>query len=54
MFYILFVNLHVVQKSEQAKYIYKLSSNDKVLSPLIKKTCRTCTFLNHFREANKQ
>ena len=53
MFYLSFVNLHVVQKSKQAK-LYKLSSNDKVLSPLIKKTCSTCTFLNHFREANKQ
>ena len=34
-------------------YISKLSSGDKILS-LIKKTCRKCTFLNHFREANQQ
>ena len=32
----------------------KLSSNDKILSSLFKKAWCTCTFLNHFREANEQ
>ena len=34
--------------------IYKLSSDNKTLSSLIKKAWCTCTFLNHFREANEQ
>ena len=33
------------------KAIYKLSSDNKILSSLIKKVCRTRSFLNHFREA---
>ena len=34
--------------------IVPLSSGDKILSLLIKKMCRTCTFLNHFGEENEQ
>ena len=34
--------------------IYKLSSEDKILSSLIKKASFSCPFLNHFREANQQ
>ena len=30
------------------------SSDDKILSSLIEKAWCTCTFLNHFREANEQ
>ena len=33
--------------------IYKLSSDDKILSSLIKKAWCTCTFLNHFRDVNE-
>ena len=35
-------------------FIYKLSSDDRILSLLIKKAWCTSTFLNHFREANEQ
>ena len=50
-----FVNLYVVQKNEKVKLcIYKLSSDNKILSSLIKKAWCTCTFLNNFREANQQ
>ena len=51
-----FVNLCVVQSKRANKQnsIYKLSSDDKVSSSLIKKACCTCNFLNHFREANEQ
>ena len=34
--------------------IVPLSSGDKILSLLIKKMYRTCTFLNHFGEENEQ
>ena len=34
--------------------LYKLSSDDKILSLLIEKAWCTCTFLNHFKEANEQ
>ena len=37
-----------------ALFASKLSSGDKILSSLIKKAWYTCTFLNHFREANQQ
>ena len=40
--------------SEKVKLYFKLSSDDKILSSLIKKACCTCTFLNHLREANEQ
>ena len=40
MIFLSFVNLWVVQKSEQ-----KLSSDNKILP---------CTFVNHFREENEQ
>ena len=33
--------------------IYKLTSDDKIVSPWIEKECRKCTFLNDFREANE-
>ena len=49
MIFISFVNLRVVQKSEQvliAYCIYKLSSDDKVLLSLIKKAWCTYTSLN--------
>ena len=51
MIFLSFANLYVVLKLE---FIYKLSSEDKILSSLIKKGWRTCTFLNHSREANEQ
>lgn len=59
MIFLSFINLHVVQKRELTKfinlYIYKLSSADKMLSLLTEKNkCRTCFFLNHFRETNNQ
>ena len=55
MIFISLVNLRVVQKSEQVlNCIHDLSSDDKTLSPLIKKVSCTCTFLNHFREAKQQ
>ena len=37
MIFIVFVNLCVIQKSEQVKLYFKLSSDDKTLSLLIKK-----------------
>ena len=54
MIFLWFAHLHVVQKGKQAKCIDKLNSCDEILSSLIKKACGTCTFLNHFREANEQ
>ena len=55
MIFLSLVYIHVVQKSKLAQnHIYKLSSDDKILSSLIKKTFLTCVFLNHFREANEQ
>ena len=49
-----FVILSVIQKSEQKKYIYKLNSDHKILSPLIKKVWCTRIFLNQFKEVNQQ
>ena len=43
-----------IEKRQRNDYIYKLSSEDKILSSLIKKAWCTCTFLNHFREVNEQ
>ena len=54
MIFLSFVNIYVVQKSEKVKFIYKLSSDDKILSSLIKKAWCRCTFPNHFRDANEQ
>ena len=34
--------------------IYKLTSDDKILSLLIKKAPCSCTFVNHSREANQR
>ena len=48
-----FLNLYIFQKMEQVKYISKLSSDDKILSSLIKKAWYKCLFLNYFREANE-
>ena len=42
------------KRASKQNCIYKLSSDDKILSSLIKKARRTCTFLNHFREAIEQ
>ena len=39
---------------EQENYIYKLRSDDQILSTVTKKAWCTCNFLNHFREVNKQ
>ena len=41
------------KKASRQNYTYKFSRDNKILSSLITKTCRTCTFLNHFREANE-
>ena len=49
MIFISFVNLLVIQMSEQVK----LSSDDEILSKLIKKSWCTCNFLNHIREAKQ-
>ena len=49
-----FDNLQVVKKTNKYNCIYKLSSDDKILSSLIKKAWCSCPFLNHFREANEQ
>ena len=46
--------IYVVQNSKKKNYIYKLGSNNKILSSSIKKAWCTCTFRNHFREANEQ
>ena len=54
MIFISFVNLRVIQKSEQVNCIYKLSSDGKILSPLIKKAWCTCTLLNHLKKVNQQ
>ena len=54
MIFLSFVNLYVELKSEKVKFYYKLSSDNKILSSLIKRGWRTCTLSNHFREANKQ
>ena len=40
--------------AKKLSYIYKLSSDDKILSSLIQKGWCTSTFLNHFKEANEQ
>ena len=49
-----FVNLYAVQKSEQVKLDFKLSSDDKTLSSLIKKAYFSCIFQSHIREANER
>ena len=57
MIFPLFVKLYVVQKCIQLKlyyYIYKLSSDDKTLSSLIKKAWYKYTFLNYFKETNEK
>ena len=54
MIFLSFVNLYVVQESEKVKLYYKLSSDEKILSSLIKKAWCTRTFKNHFREAKEQ
>ena len=54
MIFLSFVNLYVIKKNKKVNCIDKLSSDDKILSSLIKKAWRTCNFLNHFREANEQ
>ena len=38
------------KKASKQDYIHKLNSDNNVMSPRITKTCRTFTFLNHFRE----
>ena len=52
MIFLSLVNLYVVAKKYNCSY--KLSRDNKILSSLIKKAWCTCTFLNHFREANEQ
>ena len=42
------------KRASKQDCIYKLISNNKILSSLTTKTCHKCTFLNHFRESNKQ
>ena len=49
-----FDNLQAVKKTNKYNCIYRLSSDDKILSLLIKNAWCSCTFLNHFREANEQ
>ena len=44
MIFLSFVNLYVVQESEKVKLYYKLSSDEKILSSLIKKAWCTRTF----------
>ena len=41
-------------EKEPLKSIYKLGSDDEILSSLIKKAWRTCIFLSHFREINEE
>ena len=53
-FYLSFGKLHVVQKSKQVNYISKLSSENKILSSLVKKAYFMWTCLNHLRKASKQ
>ena len=51
-----FVNLYLVQKSEKVELhlscIYKLSSDNKILSTLIKKAWCTCTFSKSLQGSN--
>ena len=42
------------KSSRMHNSIYKLSSEGKFFLSLIRKTCRTCTFLNHVREEKEQ
>ena len=42
------------KRARKQNYVYKVSSDNKILASLIKKACCTCTFLNHFRETNEQ
>ena len=41
-------------KKKKNNCVYKLSSDDKLLSSSIKKAWCKCTFLNPFREANEK
>ena len=47
------ININI-NKYKQIINIYKLSSDDKILSSLIKKACCTSSFLNYSKEANDQ
>ena len=52
-FYRFLIDTSLKWASKQ-NFIYKLSSDDKTLAPLIAKTSHTFTFLSHFREANDE
>ena len=45
-----FVNIQSYERVKKQNCIYKLSSDNKILSSLIIKAWCTCTFLNHFRK----
>lgn len=42
------------KRANKQNHIYKVNSEDKILSFLIKKAHCKCTFLNHFKEENGQ
>ena len=48
----IFLSFVDFKRDNKQNLICKLSSEDKILSSLITKTCRACTFLNHFKETN--
>ena len=50
---LIFLSFVYFKRGTKQNCIYKLSSEDKIFSSLIMKRCRTCTFLNHFRETNE-
>ena len=49
-----FLSFAELVEKEPLKSIYKLGSDDEILSSLIKKAWRTCIFLGHFREINEE
>ena len=51
MIFLLFVDF---KRASKQNCSYKLGSGDKILSSLITKTCRICTYVNHFRETTEQ
>ena len=50
----IFLSFVDFKSASKQNCIYKLSSDDKLLSSLITQTFRLCTFLNHSKETNEQ
>ena len=45
-FFYRFLTFTSFKRDRKQNYIYELSSDNKILSSFVKKTCRTCTFVN--------